>query len=1255
MRALIRANRLDVTDRFPMLGYTIRTDGTPQRAEVVLTTNPELLLAKNKSLRTTGTFFSTRGGPPLLVPRGEAVFIVPPDLMVRFAGQPKLFVALATIADRPGAVAEVAILPDSNSPYVSLSGLTGRGLRRVRMLPTRQQRAAGYGGNGDGQLEWAGDTAAPGTEKAEQPKTEAAPAMKPGSNGQKSDRHAVEYDDGFGPLPASNGKTPRPAAAPAAAQSVENGSGDPGIEGPIPDLPGPAVPAGLALEAETPEYPRASRFVPAHSGNYRGPKGERWVERIVIHITDGGPNIAGPIGWFQNPDAHVSAHYIVGRDGEVVQMVRHNMVAYHASSANETSIGIEHVANTRGLNPTEQELDASAALVAWLCAECGIPIDREHVLGHAEADTRTSHRGCPNAVWNWDDYMARVTSAAAMPTSQALAVGRRGVLSRAQEIVQPFYEPSDPASALRCQNDAFSQAREEWFVGVPDTTIFPHSAICLLEMKDASGSVTSRGTGFYIGPNRILTCAHNLHDQSSVDVIPGKNDSAEPFGRFNVTNASWRVSNRYPRDGHRFDLAVIDNVPTAAPGGLFFDFLRATPSTQMEVVVCGYSSRSELVPELTQAINGRKQHLHAGYVASVNGETFDYPILTLKRASGSPVYHIAADSSGALQAYVIGVHVSGEPAAQGLNRGCFLTPDKLDWIEGRTTSLGVRPRARALDIPLDPGAGGQSIGVDALAPADIIVSTARHPVSYAIRGGTLSAVSHVMLYVGDGKVVEAVGGGVREIAIEDAASDAILAVAYRDPRVTGAIASAIVAHARSRVGDPYNYAGAAFSGYRILNPLPGGIIEAIASRLGLEVGQAGATYCSELVLEAYERAGVPLTATLPGSSTPEEIVQLRRTALQYVGHLKAEDVPLGIPLGAGLSRARTLEVANTTVGAERTAVMPPTVSRMGTAQRAAFEAALLAFGGPLAPLIGTARAAAPAAGVSIGIGPAVGAGLGAGGGLGAGVIFGPDGGIGVYGAAEVEIGFLASISATVQVTVVRGGIESFNGWGLAAVISGGEGVVGGAAALFDLSGTFQGVSVQLGVGVGASPVDFYVAIQRQVATQLSVSLARTMGADLPVPVIAASKRVVAGSVEGASWQLEHLDGMRMPAQPAAAAIGGERRVSLDDWPYLDAATGPVRLPLALLWRYRGGAIGDVRFEVQPAQTQPGCTLTVTAELSDGPDTPAQLAQHVTVRHRFTAAGRPDVGAVSSLTLYGDGTYERQDRWEQPLQPAVAAA
>ena len=61
------------------------------------------------------------------------------------------------------------------------------------------------------------------------------------------------------------------------------------------------------------------------------------------------------------------------------------------------------------------------------------------------------------------------------------AVGRR--IARAQEVITPFYDPADPSSALTCQNDAFSLAREEWFAGVPNTNIYPHSAICQLNMS----------------------------------------------------------------------------------------------------------------------------------------------------------------------------------------------------------------------------------------------------------------------------------------------------------------------------------------------------------------------------------------------------------------------------------------------------------------------------------------------------------------------------------------------------------------------------------------------------------------------------------------------------------------------------------------------------------------------------------------------------------------------------------------------------
>src|SRR5262249_48890110 len=155
----------------------------------------------------------------------------------------------------------------------------------------------------------------------------------------------------------------------------------------------------LAMDAPAPEYPGASRFASAHPSNYRAVTAQRSVDEIVIHITDGGSRVTGTIGWFQNPNQrntrdqpiHVSAHYVVGRDGEVVQMVHNNDVAWHAGPANSHSIGVEHVANTRGLNPTEDEYRGSAGLVAWLCNQYSLPIDRAHILGHSEADPHTTH------------------------------------------------------------------------------------------------------------------------------------------------------------------------------------------------------------------------------------------------------------------------------------------------------------------------------------------------------------------------------------------------------------------------------------------------------------------------------------------------------------------------------------------------------------------------------------------------------------------------------------------------------------------------------------------------------------------------------------------------------------------------------------------------------------------------------------------------------------------------------------------------
>ncbi len=176
-----------------------------------------------------------------------------------------------------------------------------------------------------------------------------------------------------------------------------------------------------------PEYPMASRFAPAHRNNYTrynptATQPLRPIRRIIIHITDGRrTDIAGPIQWFQLPEQYnsrgnrvrVSAHYVIGQDGEVVQMVRHNDIAHHAHGVNQDSIGIEHVAivpraGRSGLLPTPPQYCASAALVRWLCEQYHIPMDRQHILGHSEADSSTSHRDCPNALWDWDYFMRLV-------------------------------------------------------------------------------------------------------------------------------------------------------------------------------------------------------------------------------------------------------------------------------------------------------------------------------------------------------------------------------------------------------------------------------------------------------------------------------------------------------------------------------------------------------------------------------------------------------------------------------------------------------------------------------------------------------------------------------------------------------------------------------------------------------------------------------------------------------------------------------
>ncbi|MFE4910734.1 peptidoglycan-binding protein [Streptomyces sp. NPDC056652] len=156
--------------------------------------------------------------------------------------------------------------------------------------------------------------------------------------------------------------------------------------------------------ALSPDYPSAA-WVPANAANYASGRSAS-ISSVVMHVTQG--SYAGTISWFQNPASQVSSHYVVrSSDGAVTQMVRDSDTAYHARSANASSLGIEHEGFVNDPSWfTDSMYRSSAALTKYLCDRYGIPKDRAHIVGHAEVPGNDHTDPGPN--WNWNYFMQLV-------------------------------------------------------------------------------------------------------------------------------------------------------------------------------------------------------------------------------------------------------------------------------------------------------------------------------------------------------------------------------------------------------------------------------------------------------------------------------------------------------------------------------------------------------------------------------------------------------------------------------------------------------------------------------------------------------------------------------------------------------------------------------------------------------------------------------------------------------------------------------
>jgi N-acetylmuramoyl-L-alanine amidase len=119
---------------------------------------------------------------------------------------------------------------------------------------------------------------------------------------------------------------------------------------------------------------------------------ERRPNYVIIHDTSN-DNIERPLKTLTDPAREVSAHYLIGRDGALYQLVDENHRAWHAGQSywggltdlNSASIGIE-LDNTGDEPYAEPQIDRLIGLLKELQARHRIPAS--NILGHGDVALR---------------------------------------------------------------------------------------------------------------------------------------------------------------------------------------------------------------------------------------------------------------------------------------------------------------------------------------------------------------------------------------------------------------------------------------------------------------------------------------------------------------------------------------------------------------------------------------------------------------------------------------------------------------------------------------------------------------------------------------------------------------------------------------------------------------------------------------------------------------------------------------------------
>ncbi|MDF0584166.1 trypsin-like peptidase domain-containing protein [Bradyrhizobium yuanmingense] len=244
----------------------------------------------------------------------------------------------------------------------------------------------------------------------------------------------------------------------------------------------------------------------------------------------------------------------------------------------------------------------------------------------------------------------------------------------------------------------FPAAKPENVIGadnrtrVADTALTPWRCICHLEVEYERGPVGC-GTGFFVGPQTIVTAAHVLVDRRSngwknprmavrVRVLPGRNGTLAPYGyvvsgKFQIPDV-WTEKTANQMQAATLDYAAIDLTDSECdvseqPLGerLGFFGLKAYTAAEEAGVKLLFVNNAGYPMEADKPYG--TLWYNAGRISKWSPEFVEYMVDTEAGQSGSPIYLFDEKTK---ERYVVAIHTTGD----FVNRGLRITPQIFDAI-----------------------------------------------------------------------------------------------------------------------------------------------------------------------------------------------------------------------------------------------------------------------------------------------------------------------------------------------------------------------------------------------------------------------------------------------------------------------------------------------------------------------------------------------------------------------------------------------